>query len=99
MAARLGARVHLGTAVAAILHSTDGVRLGLAGNPGGATGAFDRVIMTVPVSLLPGLVFEPALPGWKRAAWSRVAVAHAAKLHVPLTTPATPSAVLSVNDM
>lgn len=58
----------------------------------------DRVVLALPAALLRGLVIDPPLPGWKRDALARVEVAHAAKLHVPLTRVPSPSAVMSVPD-
>ena len=43
-----------------------------------------------------GIEFTPPLPEWKAAAMARVAYGDAAKLAVPLTSPAPPSSVLSV---
>jgi monoamine oxidase len=44
------------------------------------------------------LVIDPPLPAWKRDALARVEIGHAAKLHLPLATPAPTSAVMSVRD-
>ena len=54
----------------------------------------DHVVLAVSLPALSAF----ALPDWKRAALDRVAMGHAAKLHVPLARPAPPSAVMSVPD-
>jgi monoamine oxidase len=93
MAAALGPRVRLGTAVQAV-DVGDGGRC-VVRTPAGDVEA-DRVIVTVPVPVLRALPL--ALPPWKRAALARVELGHAAKLHVPLAAAAAPSAVMSVPD-
>jgi monoamine oxidase len=44
------------------------------------------------------LSFSPEVPRIYRSAWQRAGLAHNAKLHMPLTRPAAPSAVQSVPD-
>ena len=56
------------------------------------------VILALPLPVLRGLPFTPALPAWKLAALDRVALGHAAKLHIPLARAAPASAVMSVPD-
>ena len=50
----------------------------------------------MPAAILKTLPFAPALADDKRAALARLPIATAAKLFVPLTAPAEPSATLSV---
>jgi monoamine oxidase len=63
--------------------------------PGGEEEA-DRVVLAVPARVIGRVDFHPPLPPRLRAAYDAVEVGHAAKLFVPLTAPAPPSAVLSV---
>jgi hypothetical protein len=56
----------------------------------------DVCVIAVPASVLDRIAFEPALPRALRDALERVQYGHAAKLFVPLTSPARPSAVMSV---
>ncbi|HYI17939.1 MAG TPA: NAD(P)/FAD-dependent oxidoreductase [Solirubrobacteraceae bacterium] len=88
LAAELGPRVRLGAAVTAV---EEGVVRTAAGDV-----EADRVIVTVPVPVLRALPI--GLPRFKREALDRVELGHAAKLHVPLTGAAAPSAVMSVPD-
>jgi monoamine oxidase len=50
----------------------------------------------VPLAVLRRLPFSPPFPDACQRAWQRAGLAHNAKLHVPLTRPAAPSAVQSV---
>ena len=56
------------------------------------------LVIALPLPVLRRLPFAPALPAWKLAALDRVALGHAAKLHVPLARAAPTSAVMSVPD-
>ena len=47
----------------------------------------DAVVVTVPFTVLDRIVFEPALPDWKRSALDRLGCGQAAKLHVRLAQP------------
>ena len=58
--------------------------------------AGDAAIVAVPLAVLRRLPFSPPVPGACQRAWQRAGLAHNAKLHVPLTRPAAPSAVQSV---
>ena len=80
MAERLGERVRLGTPVRAVDHAEATIRVQTE------AGDIDarRVVIALPLPVLRGLPFAPALPAWKLAALDRVALGHAAKLHVPL---------------
>jgi monoamine oxidase len=92
LAARLGGNVHLSTPVRAIEHGTAGVRV--LTDHGEVTG--DAAIVAVPMAVLRTLRIDPPLPATYLAAWRRAGLARNAKLHLPLTAPAQPSAVLSV---
>lgn len=94
LAARLGPAVRLGTQARSVEHDDEGVRV----RTEDGEVAADAVILAVPMAVLRQLPFSPALPGYLRAAWQRAGVAHNAKLHLPLTAPAEPSAVQSVPD-
>ena len=58
----------------------------------------DAVIVAVPMAILRQLRFDPPLPDRYQAAWRRAGIACNAKLHLPLTAPAEPSAAQSVPD-
>jgi monoamine oxidase len=92
LAERLGASVHLNSPVRSVEHDEDGV---LVRTEHGEVAA-DAAIVAVPMAVLRELAFAPALPGYLRAAWQRAGLAHNAKLHLPLTAPASASAVQSV---
>ena len=94
LANRLGDAVRLNTPVRVIEHSADGVRM--LTDIGEVTA--DAAIVTVPMAILRTLRFDPPLPARYQAAFQRAGLAHNAKLHLPLTAPTDPSAVLSVPD-
>ncbi len=56
----------------------------------------DVAVIAVPAGVLDRISFTPALPDPLRAALASVHYGHAAKLFVPLRTPAPPSAVMNV---
>ncbi len=58
----------------------------------------DACVIAVPAHLVAAIRFEPRLSDAVRSALDTVAVGHAAKLFLPLRTPAPPSATLSVPD-
>jgi monoamine oxidase len=92
LAARLAAPVRLRTAVRAVEHDRNGVRVRTDdGEVGG-----DAVIVAVPMAVLRVLPFSPPVPDRYRSAWQRAGLAWNAKLHMPLTRPAAASAVQSV---
>jgi len=88
MAERLGDRVRLGAPARAVDDGT--VR-----TDDGDVAA-DHVVLALPLSLVRDLPIAPVLPDWKHAALGRLAVGHAAKLHVPLRDHPATSAVMSV---
>jgi monoamine oxidase len=94
MAESLGDRVRLRTPVRAVDHAEATIRVQTD------AGEIDarHVILALPLPVLRGLPFTPALPAWKLAALDRVALGHAAKLHIPLGRAAPVSAVMSVPD-
>jgi len=92
LARRLGTSVRLNSPVRSIQHDHAGVRV--ITDDGEAAG--DAAIVAVPMAVLRGLRFAPPVPGQARRAWQRAGLAHNAKLHVPLTRAAVPSAVQSV---
>ena len=92
LAGRLGASVRLNSPVRSIQQDHQGVRVRTAG--GEAAG--DAAIVAVPLAVLRRLPFSPPVPGFTRRAWQRAGLAHNAKLHLPLTRGAAPSAVQSV---
>ena len=94
LAGRLGTSVRLRSAVRSVEHDQDGVRV--LTDDGEVTG--DAVILAVPMAVLRTLSFSPEVPRIYRSAWQRAGLAHNAKLHMPLTRPAAPSAVQSVPD-
>jgi monoamine oxidase len=94
LAGHLGTSVRLRSAVRSVEHDQDGVRV--LTDDGEVTG--DAVILAVPMAVLRTLSFSPEVPRIYRSAWQRAGLAHNAKLHMPLTRPAAPSAVQSVPD-
>ena len=94
MAERLGERVRLRTPVLAVDRGAGTIRVRTV------AGDLDAraVVIALPLPVLRDLEIAPALPAWKLAALDRVALGHAAKLHVPLARPAATSAVMSVPD-
>jgi predicted NAD/FAD-dependent oxidoreductase len=92
IAEELGDRVLMGCMVQAI-SAADGVCVRLET---GVEIEGERALLAVPLPVLRRLELD--LPDAKRAAMDRVAIGHAAKLHLPLPRPAPPSAVMSVPD-
>ena len=75
------------------MHATEhGVRVDVLGTSVDA----DAVVMAIPLPHLERFDLQPGLPDAQRAAMARLVRGHAAKLHVPLATPAPTSAVLDV---
>jgi monoamine oxidase len=91
LAEALGDAVHLGDP-ATLIQWGDGV---LVSSASGEIEA-DVCIVAVPTTLLHAIVFEPRLPPTLHDALYSVEYGHAAKLFVPLRTPAPPSAVMNV---
>ena len=92
LAETLGPAVHLRSPVERIEWSEPGVRAFAAGSEVEA----DACVVSVPAPVLEAIAFEPRLPGDVIAAMGESTYGHAAKLFVPLTATAEPSAVLSV---
>jgi len=92
LARRLGPAVRLASPVRAVQQDHRGVHLSTAA--GTVTG--DAAVIAIPMAVLRRLLIVPPVPGRQRAAWDRSGLAHNAKLHMPLTRAAPPSAVQSV---
>jgi monoamine oxidase len=92
IAGELGAAVRLGSPVQRIAWSEHGVRLGVSGEELEA----ETCVVAVPAATIHAIRFEPALPTGLARALDSVRMGQAAKLFVPLTEPAPPSAVMSV---
>jgi monoamine oxidase len=95
LAARLGQAVRLTSPVRSVEHDQDAVRVLTDDDAVSA----DAVIVALPMAVLRELPFSPALPGYLLAAWRQAGLAHNAKLHIPLDSPAPASAVQSVQDL
>jgi monoamine oxidase len=93
LAAKLGDAIRLGDAVRLVEWGKGGVRVETAA---GHSEVADRCVVAVPASVVDRIGFEPALPAAKREAFGAVRYGHAAKLFVPLSEPAPPSAVMNV---
>jgi monoamine oxidase len=94
LAKKLGDAVRLSSPVDEIHHSPQGVGV----VTGGAELEADACVVAVPVTVLDRIAFDPPLPAHLTAALRSVRYGHAAKLFVPLRSPAPPSAVMSVPD-
>jgi monoamine oxidase len=92
LAAELGDAVRLSSPVERIAWDGGGVRVRAAGGE----LEVDACVVAVPASVLDRVRFEPALPAGLARAFGSIRYGHAAKLFVPLTRPAPPSAVMSV---
>jgi monoamine oxidase len=92
IAARLGDRIHLACPVRRITWSEHEVRL----RAGARVAVGDAAVLAVPAGTLDAMSFNPPLPPDTTAAVREVRYGQAAKLFVPLRTPAPPSATLSV---
>jgi len=91
LASRLGSRVHLRAPVRELRQDAGSV----TAVTDGAELSGDAAVVAVPLAVLPTMTIA-AVPDQVRAAWGRVGIGHNAKLHVPLSAPAPPSAVQSV---
>jgi monoamine oxidase len=92
LAARLSDAVHLDSPVDAIAWEDERVRV----SADGAEIEAEAAVIGVPASVLDRIVFEPGLPDQLTEALGLVEYGHAAKLFVPLRSPAPPSAVMNV---
>ncbi len=92
LARLLGPAVHLRSPVERIAWSGDGVRVRSAGSEAVA----DACVVAVPACVVERIAFEPALPASKVAAMRAIRYGQAAKLFLPLTASAAPSATMSV---
>lgn len=92
LAKELDSAVRLGVAVDRVAWSEDGVHV----SAGGSEIAADRVVLSVPASVIGRIDVGPALPASLAEAYAAVSYGNAAKLFVPLRSTPPPSAVLSV---
>ncbi len=88
------AAIHPGDPVRAIATAADGL---VVRTDGGELAA-DACIVAVPASVIGRIAFDPPLPDPVAAALAAITYGHAAKLFVPLRSPAPPSATLAVTD-
>ena len=94
LAEELGGAVRLRSPVEYVQHSADGVRLVAGGEELDA----DACVVAVPAPVLGRIEFDPPLPAELAGALRSIRYGHAAKLFVPLRSPAPPSAVMAVPD-
>jgi monoamine oxidase len=94
LARELGEAVRLRSPVERIAWAPAAVTLRAAGAELDADGC----VIAVPASVLDRIVLDPPLPAHLANALKAVRYGHAAKLFVPLRSPAPPSAVMSVPD-
>lgn len=94
LAASLGDRVHLGSAVTRVARTDAGVRV----TAGAAEIEADEAVIAVPASVIDRIAFDPPLPTATARALAGVRYGEAAKLFLPLERPAPPSATLCVPD-
>jgi monoamine oxidase len=92
LAERLGGAVRTSTAVHRIAWSADGVAV----RAGGEEVVADACVIATPAPHALELDWDPPLPDWKRTALAAVRYGQAAKLFLPLASPAPPSQTLSV---
>jgi monoamine oxidase len=92
LADALGGAVRLRAPVERIVQSDDGVRVAADG----AEHEADVCVIAVPASVIDRIAFDPPLPAELADALAAVGYGDAAKLFVPLRSPAPPSAVMSV---
>ncbi len=94
LAEELGDRVHLREPVRGLSWGEAGV---VARTDAGEVEA-DACIVAVPTTVIGRIEFDPPLPAELAGALASIEYGHAAKLFVPLASPAPPSATLSVPD-
>lgn len=92
LAAELGPRVVLGSPVDSIAWEESGVRVRSAGEEIEGIAC----VVAVPASVIGKITFQPQLPAELAGALGSIAYGHAAKLFVPMTGTAPPSATLAV---
>ncbi len=95
LATRLPAPVRLGCPVRQLRRDEDGT-IRLRGDDGDVEAG--ACVVAVPVALLPELDFDPPLPTATAAAIAAITTSRAAKLAVPLRSPAPPRALMSASD-
>ena len=92
LAARLGDRVRLSSAVERVIWDDAGARV----SAGGGELQVDRIVLALPASVIGQISFEPGLPSSLATAYAAVEYGPAAKLFVPLRTTPGPTAVMAV---
>jgi monoamine oxidase len=92
LAERLGGAVHTSTAVTRVAWTADGVTV----RAGSEELVADACVIATPAPHALELEWDPPLPTWKRRALAGVRYGQAAKLFLPLASPAPPSQTLSV---
>jgi monoamine oxidase len=100
MAAQVG-DVRLGHGVTAVCHTPDSVTVHCLVNNSPVTLTAAAVVLAVPITQLPKINFDPALPNQLAAAMRRVPMGVAAKLAVAATVAATvaPPSLRAVQDV
>jgi monoamine oxidase len=93
LASRLGDAVRLRDAAVAVEWAAGAARVECAS---GASHDGDACVVAVPASVIGRIRFDPLLPRTLGEALSEIRYGHAAKLFVPLSETAGPSAVMSV---
>ena len=92
LAERLPGAVRTSTSVSRVIRSAEGVVV----RAGGDEVAADACVIATPAPHALELEWDPPLPDWKREALAAVRYGQAAKLFLPLASPAPPSQTLSV---
>ena len=92
LAERLAGAVRTSTMVTRVAWSSDGVAV----RAGSDEVAADACVIATPAPHALELEWDPPLPEWKREALAGVRYGQAAKLFLPLASPAPPSQTLSV---
>ncbi len=92
LADRLGGAVHTSIPVSRVAWSDGGVVV----SAGSDEVAADACVIATPAPHALELEWDPPLPGWKSEALAAVRYGQAAKLFLPLVSPAPPSQTLSV---
>jgi len=86
LASRLGGRIHYGTAASRIEQDADGVRV--VASQGGSSHTFtaDRLVCTIPFSVLRRIPVSPSFPAQKRAAIDGLLYTSVARTYVQTRT-------------
>jgi monoamine oxidase len=98
LAERLGEAVRLRAPVERVVWDAGGATPAVRLRAAGAEFEADACVVAVPASVLDRIAFDPPLPAHVAGPLRAVRYGHAAKLFVPLRSPAPPTAVMSVPD-